>query len=207
MPPRNSPHPCYHGSCSPSVLPFLVGKQTAARFHVRPCPGMFQSYRHEFEALRDQWPRAYLTRSMQQMLNTSSICLELLIQPQADACTEDLDDPSKEWTTEKVKVAEITVPAQDFLKADQSEACKVCMQSTLRLAHKPPERVICTLPSSSRQSYSCPCLRPVSRGSTPKLCCSVKFSIPGRASMPTDPLVTSTACVVMHIGGHGPTAR
>lgn len=51
------------------------------------------------------------------------MCLELLLQPQEDACEHDLEGDNGEWDTAFVKVAEIIVPAQDFMLNEQHQTC------------------------------------------------------------------------------------
>lgn len=107
-----------------STVPFRCGPEAAIKFHVRPCPGEFARSKALFQNVRLQQPESFLTRNLHDHLSRGSACLELLIQPQLDACMENIDDPSQPWTTKLIKVAEINVPRQVFLRRDQGDACK-----------------------------------------------------------------------------------
>jgi len=95
-----------------SCTPYLFGDGNAVKWHARP-------QKPATSKLPDNPDRDFLRHRLRDDLATTAASFEICIQRQLDPRTEPIEDSAVEWRTPLVKVATLTIPAQDFETVEQ----------------------------------------------------------------------------------------
>ncbi|HEY4180233.1 MAG TPA: hypothetical protein VGM90_25495 [Kofleriaceae bacterium] len=100
-----------------STTPYALGANAAVKYSAQPCVAVPES------VPTNPGPD-YLRDALKSSLASGDACFNFYVQPQVDARTQPIEDPTIEWKTPMVKVATLTIPQQTFDSAAQTETCE-----------------------------------------------------------------------------------
>lgn len=95
-----------------SCTPYLFSDRRAVKWHARPLTPATST-------MPDHPDRDFLRHRLRADLATTAASFEICIQRQVNPRTEPIEDSAVEWHTPLVKVATLTIPAQDFETDEQ----------------------------------------------------------------------------------------
>ena len=128
-----------------STTPYRLGpnKKQAIKFSFKPCHNSINATRKQIEVAESQvdkipvfpwnifWsspnadPNYITTNFYRQMVeDQESACFEIQVQEQHDACSEPIEDPTKEWRTPWITLASLTIQPQQFRDRNRMEMCQ-----------------------------------------------------------------------------------